>query len=61
VIVTTSYVSTQAYHELREDQHPVVIIAAADISRILRARGLSAASQIRDWMDQILAVGGRSD
>jgi len=59
VIVTTSYVSTQAYHEIREDQHPVVIIAAADIARVLRARGLSSATQIRDWIDQILAIGGR--
>ncbi len=61
VIVTTSYVSTQAYQELREDQHPVAIIAAADIARTLRTRGLSNASQIRDWMGQILAVGSRAD
>jgi len=35
IFVTTSYVSQQAYEEIREDEHPVIIVAARDIARIL--------------------------
>jgi len=59
VIVTTSYVSTQAYRELREDQHPVVIVAAADIARILRTRGIATSGAVREWVRRILVVGER--
>jgi hypothetical protein len=59
VIVTTSYVSTQAYKELREDQHPVVIVAAADIARILRTRGIATTDAVREWVRRILVVGER--
>jgi len=37
VLVTTSYVDSQAYREIKEDQHPIVVIAAADIVVILRS------------------------
>jgi hypothetical protein len=60
VIVTTSYISPQAYQELRADQHPVVIISAVDIARIMRSRGLSQPAQVEDWIAQILALGGRA-
>ena len=59
VIVTTSYVSTQAYRELRGDQHPVVIVAAADIARILRTRGIATSDAVREWVRRILVVGER--
>jgi len=57
VIVTTSYVGTQAYKEIREDAHPVVIIAASDIARILRSRGFSTKAEVQKWVDGVLAVG----
>jgi hypothetical protein len=33
VLVTTSYVSRQAYTEIRDDQHPIIVISAADYRR----------------------------
>src|SRR4029079_5444702 len=39
VIVTTTCVDLQAYKEIKEDQHPIVIIAAADIVELLRRNG----------------------
>jgi hypothetical protein len=60
VLVTTSYVHSQAYKEIREDGHPVVIISAADIVRILRSRGLSHPAAVVEWVDQILANGART-
>ncbi len=52
VIVTTSFVSDQAYQELVEDEHPVIVIAASDIVRILDDNGLGNMSDLRDWLRQ---------
>lgn len=51
VLVTTSYVGRQAYQELREDRHPVVVICGADIVRVLRARGFTGASDLSTWLE----------
>jgi hypothetical protein len=37
VIVTTSSVDRQAYKEIKEDQHPILVIAASDIVELLRS------------------------
>ena len=57
VLVTTSYVATQAYKELRDDNHPVIIIAAADIARILRRRGIATKPAVLDWIANVLGEG----
>jgi len=36
VFVTTSGVSGQAYNELRDDEHPVVVICGRDIAELLK-------------------------
>lgn len=59
VLVTTSYVSPQAYKELREDQHPVVIITASDIVTILRGNNISTRKAVNEWVDGVLARGVR--
>ncbi|MEP7023378.1 MAG: restriction endonuclease, partial [Actinomycetota bacterium] len=50
VLVTTSYVHSQAYQEIREDGHPVVILAGRDIIEILKARGHDTVSAIRHYL-----------
>jgi Restriction endonuclease len=50
VLVTTSYVARQAYQEVRADQHPVVIIAAADIVGLLRAKGYPTPEAVTQWL-----------
>lgn len=40
VLVTTSYVAQQAYQEIREDQHPIIILAGRDIVHLLMSNGL---------------------
>ncbi len=57
VIVTTSYVSTQAYKELLQDNHPVIIIAAADIARIFRNRGIGSKKSVSQWAFGIISQG----
>jgi hypothetical protein len=39
VIVTTSYVHDQAYKEIKDDEHPIIVIAGTDIVRILKSVG----------------------
>ncbi len=39
VLVTTSYLDAQAYREIPEDGHPVVVLAGRDVIERLKARG----------------------
>jgi hypothetical protein len=52
VLVTTSYVARQAYQEVRADQHPVVILAAADIVSLLRAKGYPTPAAVSQWLTE---------
>lgn len=49
VMITTSYVNKQAYKEVIEDGHPILIISASDIARILRKSAVTS-SNINDWL-----------
>jgi hypothetical protein len=50
IFVTTSYVAEQAYNEIREDGHPVIIIAANDIASILTNVGLGTVEKVLEWL-----------
>lgn len=52
VMVTTSYVHEQAYREIREDGHPIIVFSGADIVRTLRAVGITTIPALRDWLAQ---------
>ena len=51
VLVTTSYLHSQAYRELKEDGHPVVVISGLDIVEILNRAGLNSKNEVIDWLD----------
>lgn len=51
ILVTTSYLALQAYKEIKEDEHPIVIISAADIVNILRYAGLAEEAELRVWLE----------
>lgn len=51
VFVTTSFVNRQAYAEVREDGHPIVIISGRDIVDALRSKGYSDVSAVQAWLD----------
>jgi len=38
ILVTTSFLGTQAYNELKDDDHPVVIISGGDIVKLLQQK-----------------------
>lgn len=50
VLVTTSYLGLQAYKELKEDMHPVVIISGGDIVATLKNR-VGSLVQITKWIN----------
>ena len=51
ILVTTSFVSDQAYKEIREDQHPIIVIAGVDIVGILKQVGISTLDELRAWLE----------
>jgi hypothetical protein len=55
VLVTTSWVDIQAYREIKEDDHPIVVIAAADIVALLKAAGRSDPRAVAEWLLQEFA------
>ena len=48
VLITTSYVHEQAYKEIMEDGHPILVVSATDIASILRRNSITC-SNINDW------------
>lgn len=50
VLVTTSWVDLQAYKEIKEDEHPIVVVSAADIVDLLRRNGKGNAATVAAWL-----------
>jgi hypothetical protein len=50
VLVTTSWVDLQAYKEIKEDEHPIVVVSAADIVDLLRRNGKGSAANVAAWL-----------
>lgn len=50
IIVTTSVVARQAYDEIREDRHPIVILSARDITEVLARHGYGDAASVGRWL-----------
>lgn len=50
VLVTTSYVDIQAYREIKEDGHPIVVISGGDIVDLLRLNGHSTVEAVAAWL-----------
>lgn len=60
VLVTTSYVHDQAYREIREDGHPVVILAGRDVVELLKSRGLNTVQAVRKHLQEEYPRGQHS-
>ena len=53
VLVTTSWLNSQAYREIKEDGHPIIVIAGGDIVRLLKENGLISPDALHAWLDNI--------
>lgn len=51
ILVTTTYLATQAYKEIVEDGHPVVIVCAQDIVALLKDKGYATRGEVEKWLD----------
>lgn len=52
ILVTTSYLALQAYKEIIEDGHPLIVISAIDIIQILLSKGITTELMINEWLNQ---------
>jgi hypothetical protein len=52
VLVTTSWVDLQAYKEIKEDEHPIVVVSAGDIVDLLRRNGKGSAAIVAAWLTE---------
>jgi Restriction endonuclease AspBHI N-terminal/Restriction endonuclease len=52
ILVTTSYLDSQAYQELVQDTHPVVVISAGDIAIKLKER-FGSLENVRIWLTRL--------
>jgi hypothetical protein len=60
VLVTTSHLDAQAYKEIREDGHPIVILAGADIVAILKSNGFTTTKAVNELLRTKYAPSGRA-
>lgn len=51
ILVTTSYLGTQAYREIKDDGHPIVVITGGDITKILRNK-IGPEPDILRWVER---------
>ena len=58
IMVTTSYVDSQAYSEVIEDDHPILIVTATDIASILRTNQINSLN-IDQWFGNISSQRNR--
>ena len=52
ILVTTTCVDLQAYKEIKEDLHPIVIISAGDIVELLRRNGRGDQVAVMKWLEE---------
>lgn len=52
ILVTTSYVDAQAYREIKEDQHPIIVISSTDIVNLLRMHGHADVAGVTAWLER---------
>ena len=55
VFVTTSAVGKQAYTEIRDDGHPIVVISGRDICEILAQNGITTPGSCDEWLHRVLS------
>lgn len=50
ILVTTSYLDIQAYKELKNDEHPIIVVSGVDIVRILNQAGIKTKDEVVKWL-----------
>lgn len=58
VLITTSHLDRQAYREIREDGHPVVVLAGCDVVQRLKDRGLDTVAAVEHHLQGVYPQQG---
>ena len=61
VLVTTSFLGQQAYKEVRDDNHPVVVVSGGDIVATLERHGWATPAAVQSWLDEKFPAGSIPD
>ncbi len=48
--MTTSFISPQAYKEIVEDRHPVIVVSGVDIIDILYETNINTLEKVDTWL-----------
>ena len=51
-MVTTGYVDNQAYSEVVDDGHPILIVTASDIAGVLRNNAINS-TNVEEWLASV--------
>ncbi|PBQ22069.1 restriction endonuclease [Pseudomonas congelans] len=57
VIITTSWLHDQAYKEIVEDGHPVMIISGKDVVELIKQAGMKDSGSITHWLKLSFPLG----
>ena len=52
IMVTTGYVDNQAYSEVVDDGHPILIVTASDIAGVLRNNAINS-THVEEWLASV--------
>lgn len=53
VLVTTSYLADQAYQEIVDDGHPIIVCAGGDMAELLQSKmGLNSGAEVARWLGE---------
>ena len=56
IMITTSFVDNQAYKEVVEDGHPILILSATDIATTLRQSAITS-NEMDEWLESVDHAG----
>lgn len=51
ILITTSFLHHQAYKEIVDDKHPIIIVCAQDIVNIFKNNGISSLDHLKAWLE----------
>jgi hypothetical protein len=57
IFVTTSFLDHQAYEEIRQDGHPVIVMSGGDIAELLSSKGLTTRQAVSSWLAREFPIG----
>lgn len=50
VMITTSWINGQAYQEIKDDKHPIVILSGGDTIQVLKSHGIATLQDLDRWL-----------